>query len=124
MSDILFIGYKRCGTSNKAEAYLKDMKIDYDFRDMKEENPSEEELKAFYEKSGLDIKRFFNTSGKLYKENGIKDKLADMTLDDKIKLLSEDGMMVKRPILIQGDKVLVGFKESEWKEHFENKVSK
>lgn len=121
MKDILFIGYKRCSTSNKAETYLKSKGISYNFRDMKEENPKEEELKEYYEKAGMDIKRFFNTSGKLYKENGIKDKLPQMSLEEKIKLLSEDGMMVKRPILVDGQKVLVGFKEAEWDQYFVEK---
>ena len=84
--------------------------------DEKTNKPGKDEIKSWYEKSGLDIKKFFNTSGNAYKEQGLKDKLKDMSVDEKLELLASDGMLIKRPILIQDKKVLVGFKEEEWKE--------
>lgn len=119
MKDILFIGYKKCGTSNKAETFLKNREIAYTFRDIKENKPTEEEIREFHRKSEVDIKRFFNTSGKLYKEGKIKDRLPSMTQEEKYALLAEDGLLVKRPILVREDKVLVGFKEEEWLDLFE-----
>ena len=111
---MLLICYPRCSTCKKAQKWLDEKGIEYTFRDIKEENPSFDELKAWYEKSGLDIKRFFNTSGQLYKSMALKDKLPSMSTEEKLTLLSTDGMLVKRPILIDGDTVLVGFKEQEW----------
>ena len=111
---MLFVCYPRCTTCKKAQKWLDEKGIGYTFRDIKEENPSYDELKTWYEKSGLDIKRFFNTSGQLYKSMSLKDKLPAMTAEEKLRLLSTDGMLVKRPILIDGDIVLVGFKEQEW----------
>ena len=111
---MLFVCYPRCTTCKKAQKWLDEKGIGYTFRDIKEENPSYDELKTWYEKSGLDIKRFFNTSGQLYKSMSLKDKLPAMTVEEKLRLLSTDGMLVKRPILIDGDTVLVGFKEQEW----------
>ena len=111
---MLFVCYPRCSTCKKAQKWLDEKGIGYTFRDIKEENPSYDELKTWYEKSGLDIKRFFNTSGQLYKSMSLKDKLPAMTEEEKLRLLSTDGMLVKRPILIDGDTVLVGFKEREW----------
>lgn len=102
------ICYKKCSTCKGIEKMLENKGIKYDYRDIKEENPSAEEIKELHEKSGLDIQKFFNTSGTIYRENNLKDKLPDMTLDEKYDLLATDGMLVKRPILIDGDKVLVG----------------
>ena len=111
---MLFVCYPRCSTCKKAQKWLDEKGIGYTFRDIKEENPSYDELKTWYKKSGLDIKRFFNTSGQLYKSMSLKDKLPAMSEEEKLRLLSTDGMLVKRPILIDGDTVLVGFKEREW----------
>ena len=113
---MLFVCYPRCSTCKKAQKWLDEKGIEYTFRDIKEENPSFDELKAWYEKSGLDIKRFFNTSGLLYKRMALKDKLPSMSVEEKLTLLSTDGMLVKRPILVSDDAVLVGFKEQEWLE--------
>ena len=90
--------------------------MEYELRDIKTDNPTAEELKTWWEKSGLPLKRFFNTSGNLYKEMKLKDKLPQMSEEEQIALLSTDGMLVKRPILVSGGKVLVGFKEKEWEE--------
>ena len=111
---MLFINYPKCGTCRKAKKWLDDNKIVYEDRNIKEENPTAEELRNFAELSGLPLKKFFNTSGLLYKSMGLKDKLADMGDDEKINLLSSDGMLVKRPIIVKENKVLVGFKEEEW----------
>lgn len=102
------ICYKKCSTCKGIEKMLENKGIKYDYRDIKEENPSAEEIKELHEKSGLDIQKFFNTSGTIYRENKLKDRLPNMTLDEKYDLLATDGMLVKRPILIDGDKVLVG----------------
>ncbi|MDE7309533.1 MAG: Spx/MgsR family RNA polymerase-binding regulatory protein, partial [Lachnospiraceae bacterium] len=90
--------------------------ISYESRHIKEENPTYEELKKWYKKSGMDIKKFFNTSGNLYKEMKLKDKLPEMSEEEKLKLLATDGMLVKRPLIVTEDKILTGFKESEWEE--------
>ena len=95
--------------------WLEDNGIEYTYRDIKLENPSEEELREWHAMSGLPLKRFFNTSGMLYKELKLKDKLQDMSEDEMFKLLASDGLLVKRPIAVSDDKVLVGFKEAEWK---------
>lgn len=109
-----FICYTKCSTCQKAKRWLDSQGIIYEERAIKEENPTSEELKQWIANSGYPIKRFFNTSGILYKEQKLKDKLPTMSEEEQIQLLSADGMLVKRPILIQGDKVLVGFKEAEW----------
>ena len=109
-----FICYPKCTTCQKAKKWLDDNKIEYELRDIKFNNPTLEELAKWYNKSGLPIKKFFNTSGLLYKTLDLKNKLPDMTEDDMLKLLATDGMLVKRPLLIGDDYVLVGFKESEW----------
>ena len=109
-----FICYPKCTTCQKAKKWLDDNKIEYELRDIKQENPTLEELTEWYKKSGLPIKRFFNTSGLLYKSLELKNKLPEMTDADALKLLSTDGMLVKRPLLISDDFVLVGFKEAEW----------
>lgn len=112
----LFVCYKKCSTCKKAEKWLQENGLDYEMRDIKADNPSKEELKEWYEKSGLDIKRFFNTSGMIYRDMQLKDKLPDMSEEEKLELLATDGMLVKRPMLITEDKVLVGFKEKEWEQ--------
>ncbi len=111
---MLFLQYPKCTTCKKAKKWLDDNSCTYEDRDVKLANPSYEELKEIYEKSGLDIKKFFNTSGMLYKEMNLKDKLVDMTVEEKLKLLATDGMLVKRPIVVEGDLVLTGFKEEDW----------
>lgn len=111
-----FICYPKCTTCKKAQSWLDSRGIEYTLRNIKEENPAYEELKEWHEKSGLPLKRFFNTSGLLYRSMNLKDRLADMTDEEKLRLLAEDGMLVKRPLLICEDRVLVGFKESEWEE--------
>ena len=113
---IEFICYPKCTTCLKAKKWLDDNNIEYELRDIKTENPTFEELSQWYEKSGLPLKRFFNTSGKIYRENKLKDKLPDMDEDEQLKLLAEDGMLVKRPIIETGSVVLTGFREKEWEE--------
>ena len=105
--------YPKCGTCKKAQVYLENLGLNYNYRDIKLENPSYEELKLWHEKSGLEMKRFFNTSGLLYKSMQLKDKLPSMTDEEKLLLLATDGLLVKRPIAIGDDFVLVGFKEKE-----------
>ena len=114
--DLLFLQYPSCSTCKKAKKWLDENKISYTDRPIKEQNTSEEELRAWHKKSGLPLKRFFNTSGMLYREQGLKDKLPSMSEEDQLRLLSTDGMLVKRPLLIGEDFVLPGFKEAEWKE--------
>ena len=111
-----FICYPKCTTCQKAKKWLDDKGVSYELRDIKENNPSETELREWYKNSGLPLKKFFNTSGLLYKSLELKNKLPDMTDDEQIKLLATDGMLVKRPILVDGKKVLVGFKEKEYEE--------
>lgn len=108
-----FIYYPKCTTCQKAKKWLDDNKIEYKLRDIKEDNPTFEELGEWYKMSGLPLKKFFNTSGLLYKSMGLKDKLAAMSKEEQLKLLATDGMLVKRPLVIGKDFVLVGFKESE-----------
>lgn len=109
-----FICYPKCTTCQKAKKWLDDNNIEYELRDIKLNNPTLEELTEWYKKSGLPLKKFFNTSGLLYKSMELKAKLPTMTEDEMLKLLATDGMLVKRPILAGDDFVLVGFKESEW----------
>lgn len=105
----ILVCYKKCTTCKGVEKIMKDQGLDFDLREIDKENPTIEELKAWREKSGLPLKRFFNTSGKIYKDMGLSKKLVDMTEEDQYKLLSTDGMLVKRPILIIDDKkILVG----------------
>ena len=113
---IKFICYPKCTTCQKAKKWLDDNKIEYELRDIKEDNPSLDELNAWYKMSGLPLKKFFNTSGLLYKSMELKDKLPTISEEDQLKLLATDGMLVKRPLVIGKDFVLVGFKESEWSE--------
>lgn len=110
----LFIAYPKCTTCIKAKKFLQNKNIDFSERHIVEENPTKEELSKWIKQSNLEIKKFFNTSGKLYKEMGLKDKLKVMTDEEKIDLLATNGMLVKRPILIQDNLVLVGFKEDEY----------
>lgn len=111
---MLLICYPKCGTCRKTQIWLEEQGLDYDYRDIKTANPSYEELDLWHRKSGLPIKRFWNTSGQQYKALNIKDKLPTMSVEDQLKLLASDGMLVKRPIMIDGDFVLVGFKQTEW----------
>lgn len=113
---IEFICYPKCTTCQKAKKWLDDNKIEYKLRDIKADNPSLEDLSVWYQMSGLPLKKFFNTSGLLYKSMGLKDKLPIMPEEKQLKLLATDGMLVKRPLVIGEDFVLVGFKESEWSE--------
>ena len=113
-----YICYPRCGTCKKAQKWMDEQGIEYESRDIKEDKPSYEELKLWYEKSGLPLKRFFNTSGGLYKEMQLKDKLPGMSEEEQLRLLATDGLLVKRPIAVDGDTVLVGFKQEEWEEKF------
>lgn len=108
--------YRRCSTCMKALKWLDANQISYEERPIVEENPSYEELKEWYEKSGLPLKKFFNTSGVLYKEMGLKDKLGSMSEEEQLKLLATDGKLVKRPLVVGEDFVLTGFKEETWKE--------
>lgn len=112
---MLFIQYPKCTTCQKAKKFLEENNILFSQRNIKEENPSYEELKIWYEKSGLPLKKFFNTSGLLYKSMELKNKLPQMSEDEQLKLLSTDGMLVKRPIFVGENFVLTGFRESEWK---------
>lgn len=114
---MLFIHYPKCTTCKRVKKWLDERGVDYTERHIVEDNPTAEELKAWHEKSGLPLKRFFNTSGMKYRELGLKDKLKDMSEEEQYKLLSSDGMLVKRPIIVTDEgKVLVGFKEKEWEE--------
>ena len=111
---IKFICYPKCTTCQKAKKWLDDNKLEYEMRDIKLDKPTLDELTVWYKKSGLPLKRFFNTSGLLYKSLDLKNKLPDMTEDEMLRLLASDGMLVKRPLLIGEGFVLVGFKEIEW----------
>ena len=113
---VKFICYPKCTTCQKARKWLDDNKIEYEFRDVKLDNPTLDELADWYKKSGLPLKKFFNTSGLLYKSFDLKNKLPTMSEDEMLKLLASDGMLVKRPLLIGDSFVLVGFKETEGKE--------
>ncbi|MFT3952408.1 MAG: arsenate reductase family protein [Oscillospiraceae bacterium] len=106
--------YPKCSTCRKTELFLQSRNIPYTYRDIKLDNPSAAELALWHKYSGLPLKRFFNTSGLLYKELALRDKLPALTEDEQLALLASDGMLVKRPLLICGEKVLVGFKQSEW----------
>ena len=113
---IEFICYPKCTTCQKAKKWLNDNKIEYRLRDIKWDNPSIKELTTWHKTSGLPLKKFFNTSGLLYKSMELKDKLPNMSEEEQLKLLATDGMIVKRPIVVGKNFVLVGFKESEWSE--------
>ena len=113
---MLFIQYPPCTTCKKAKAWLDSRGVRYEDRHIKENNPTYEELKLWYEKSGLPLKKFFNTSGLLYKSMNLKEKLPTMTEEEQLRLLASDGMLVKRPILVCGEIIRTGFKEKEWEE--------
>lgn len=113
---MLFLEYPKCSTCQKAKKWLDTHQLVYTDRHIAEENPTYEELKRWYEISGLPLKKFFNTSGLLYKEMKLKDKLPAMTEEEQLKLLATNGMLVKRPIVVKGEVVLTGFKEAEWEE--------
>lgn len=115
---IKFICYPKCTTCQRAKKWLEDNKIEYELRDIKLDNPTLEELTEWYKKSGSPIKKLFNTSGLLYKSLDLKNRLLEMSEDEMLKLLATDGMLVKRPLLIGDDFVLVGFKEVEWYNEF------
>ena len=111
---MLFIQYDKCTTCQRAKKWLDDHAFSYTDRPIKENNPTYEELKAWYERSGWPLKRFFNTSGRLYKELGLKERLPSMSEEEQLQLLSENGMLVKRPLLITDTVVLVGFRQPAW----------
>lgn len=113
---MLFICYPKCSTCKKAEQYLQAKGLSFTVRDIKTDNPTVDELRTWHEASGLPLKRFFNTSGILYKQLGIKDKLPTMSEDEQLELLASDGMLVKRPLVIYDGGVLVGFKPAEYDE--------
>lgn len=112
--DYLFFWYPKCTTCQKAKKWLDDHNIQYEARDIKLQSPTVAELTGCYKQSGLPLKRFFNTSGLVYKGLGLAAKLPDMSEEDQLALLATDGMLVKRPLLIGGERVLVGFREAEW----------
>lgn len=109
-----FIEYPKCTTCRKAKKWLEENHVSFEDRHIVENNPTKEELKEWYEKSGLPLKKFFNTSGNLYKEQNLKDKLPQMTEEDQLELLATNGMLVKRPLVIGDNHILVGFKEAVW----------
>ncbi|MCH5248727.1 MAG: arsenate reductase family protein [Lachnospiraceae bacterium] len=113
---MLFIEYPKCSTCQKAKRWLDEHNITYTDRHIVENNPSYDELKQWYERSGLPLKKFFNTSGMLYKEMLLKDKLNTMSEEEQLKLLATNGMLVKRPLIVEDNMVLTGFKEAEWAE--------
>lgn len=113
---LTFLCYPKCSTCKKAKKWLDDNAIEYTLRDIKEDNPNISELKLWYEKSDTNLKRFFNTSGLIYRDLNLKDKLPTMTESEQLKLLSTDGILVKRPLLVGDDFVLIGFKEALWEE--------
>ena len=113
---MLFVEYPKCSTCQRAKKFLDGKNASYEDRHIKEMRPTVEELRIWQKESGLPLKRFFNTSGQLYKSMGLKDKLPNMSEEEQLELLASDGMLVKRPILVGDDFVLVGFKEAEWSE--------
>jgi len=113
---MLFVEYNRCGTCRKAKKWLDAHEMEYIDRPIKDEPPTVEELKLWHQQSGLPLRKFFNTSGQLYRSMGLKDKIKTMTDEQMYALLATDGMLVKRPILVDGDKVLVGFKEADYED--------
>ena len=116
---MLFIQYPPCSTCKKAKAWLDEKGIAYTDRNIKEDNPTYEELKAWYERSGMPLKKFFNTSGLLYKSMNLKDRLEDMTEEEQLRLLASDGMLVKRPLVVAETVILTGFREKEWEKFAE-----
>lgn len=116
----LFIGYSKCSTCKKAQKWLEDNKIEFKQREIVEDIPTKDELNKWINVSGKEIKSFFNTSGLVYKELNLKDKLAEMSEDEKVELLASNGKLIKRPIFVNDNVVLLGFKEQEWKEKLIN----
>ena len=115
---MLLLCYPKCTTCKKAQAWLEEKGVGYTYRDIKLENPSYEELKTWYEKSGLPLKKFFNTSGLQYKAMNLKEKLTTMTEEEQLRLLASDGMLVKRPLVVAENTILTGFKEADWEKAF------
>lgn len=113
---MLFVYYPKCSTCRKAKKWLEENNLEFEEKDIVEDNPNVEELKEWYGKSDLPLKRFFNTSGMKYRELKLKDKLPDMSEDEQLELLATDGMLVKRPIIVKDDVVLTGFRQKEWEE--------
>ena len=113
---MLFVEYPKCSTCRKAKKWLEDRGIEFEDRHIVEENPTKEELKAWLDKSGMPVKKFFNTSGMMYRELGLKDRIPEMSEDEALEILASDGMLVKRPVLAGEDFVLTGFREKEWEE--------
>ena len=113
---MIFLEYPKCTTCKKAKKWLEEHKVSFTDRDIKLDNPTAEELKTWYTRSGMPLKKFFNTSGNLYKELGLKDKLPTMSEEERLDLLATDGMLVKRPLIITEEFVLIGFKEQEWED--------
>ena len=111
---VLFVEYPKCSTCQKAKKWLDQRGVEYKERHIKEQNPKEEELKEWHARSGLSLRKFFNTSGMLYKSLQLKEKLPQMSEEEQLRLLATDGMLVKRPLIVMEDRVLVGFKEAEW----------
>lgn len=114
---MLFLEYPPCSTCKKAKKWLDDNGIRYTARHIKEDNPTYEELKDWYQRSGLPLKKFFNTSGLLYKSLKLKEKLPSMTEEEQLRLLATDGMLVKRPLVVLEDAVLTGFREADWEKY-------
>ena len=113
---MLAVCYPKCSTCRKAIKWLDEHGIEYTYRDIKENNPTEDELRTWHKMSGQPLKRFFNTSGMIYRDMQLKDRLPSMSEDEMYKLLASDGMLVKRPLVVVGDTILLGFREAEWKE--------
>lgn len=113
---MLFLYYPKCSTCQKAKKWLDDHNLTYELRDIREQNPGRKELKEWYEKSGLELKKFFNTSGLVYKSMNLKEKLPGMTEEEQLELLAADGMLIKRPLLVTENRVLTGFREAEYAE--------
>ncbi len=111
---MLLVHYPKCSTCQKAKKWLNEKGVEFEERNIKDENPTKEEVKAWHEKSGMPLKKFFNTSGMIYREMQLKDKLPDMTEEEQYELLSTDGMLVKRPILVTDTAGVTGFREKEW----------
>lgn len=118
---MLFIEYPKCTTCKKAKKWLDDNGFSYTDRHIVENNPTADEIREWHQKSGLELKKFFNTSGLLYKSMNLKDKLPTMSDEEKYELLASNGMLVKRPVLVDGDRVLLGFKAEKWEDSFTNK---
>ena len=114
---MIFVCYPKCSTCQKAKKWLDEHNVEYTERHIAEDNPTYDELKEWHEKSGQPLRKFFNTSGKLYKEMQLKDKLPSMSEEEQLILLAANGMLVKRPVAVCGDKVIIGFKEAEWAEN-------